>query len=35
MTITVTDKNGGVGTATFKATVANVAPTVTLAAGND
>ena len=35
VTVKVTDKNGGSDTKTFTVTVANVAPTITLAAGND
>ena len=35
VTVTVTDKNGGVGSASFQVTVANVAPTVALSAAND
>jgi hypothetical protein len=35
VTVTVTDANGGSGTASFQVGVANVAPTVTLSAGND
>jgi PKD domain len=34
VTVKVTDKDGGSDTKTFKVTVANVAPTVTLSAGN-
>src|SRR5213078_4068533 len=33
VTVSVTDKDGGVGSASFKVTVANVAPTVTAPAG--
>src|SRR4029078_9885473 len=35
VTVKVTDKDGGVGTATFKVTVSNVAPTVTALANQN